>query len=100
MVHERDIRHDPSGNVIDLPIALNNELDPEEAGARRAGVQYHKNKIGKERTGVTHLVHAWTMQGQKVCCISLWDLAYLNLFFSLYLILGWPSCGFQGLGSR
>jgi hypothetical protein len=105
MVHKRDIRHDPSGDVVDLSGAvqameLNNELDPEEGGARRAGVQYHKNKIGKERTGVTHLVHAWTMQGQKVRRISLWDLAYLNLFFSLYLILGWPSCGFQGLGSR
>jgi hypothetical protein len=49
--------------VVDLSGAvqameLNNELDPKEAGARRAGVQYHKNKIGKEQTGITHLVHA------------------------------------------
>jgi len=57
---------------------LNNELDPDEAGTKRPGIQYHKNEIGKEQTGVTHLVHAWTMQGHKVSCISLWNLVLLK----------------------
>ncbi|KAF8236907.1 hypothetical protein L208DRAFT_1053825, partial [Tricholoma matsutake] len=50
IVHQWDIRHDP---MADVP------------NTRRPGVQYHENEMGRERDSVTHLVHAWAMQGQK-----------------------------------
>jgi hypothetical protein len=76
IVHARDIRHDPNAKVLDLPLAgfpamsLNHELDPEESISVRPGVQYLPNELGKERVGVTHLVHAWAMQGHKASSSS------------------------------
>ncbi|KAF8232695.1 hypothetical protein L208DRAFT_1270597 [Tricholoma matsutake] len=48
MVHQRDIQHNPNGT---MPVA------------HCPGVQYTPNEVGKERVGVTHLVHAWSMRG-------------------------------------
>ncbi|KAF8232938.1 hypothetical protein L208DRAFT_1269430, partial [Tricholoma matsutake] len=42
---------------------MHSMLDPEEPVAHRPGVQYTLNEVGKERVGVTHLVHTWSMQG-------------------------------------
>ena len=39
---------------------------PESRGYLREGVG-SAGQIGEERTGVTHLVHAWHQQGHPVC---------------------------------
>jgi len=105
MVHKRDIRHDPSGDVVDLSGAvqameLNNELDPEEGGARRAGVQYHKNKIGKERTGVTHLCSRLDNARPKgtpylFVGSSLLKLVFLTVSNIRMALLWFPRTGFE-----
>jgi len=66
--NKRDIRH-PEEKVMSYSYELLSE-NQENVEYLRDGIG-STSHIGAERTGVTHLVHAWHQQGHPVCALYL-----------------------------
>lgn len=62
--NKRDIRH-PKEKIMTYSYESLSD-SPESQEYLREGIG-NASQIGEERTGVTHLVHAWHQQGHPVC---------------------------------
>lgn len=74
-INKRDIRH-PNESVMtyNYESILDSE-DLESPEHIRDGVG-SESRFGQERTGVTHLVHAWHQKGHPVCILYFFPLEF------------------------